>query len=95
MIKVFNFIFKDLQNDGLNVTDAFVVLDRQQGGKDNLEKKNIKMHVIVTLTEVLNILLNANKITEEVFNSVTNYIDKSKIDINGVAKKNEEEVIGK
>lgn len=78
---------KDLQNGGLNITDAFVVLDRQQGGKDNLEKKNIKMHVVVTLTEVLDILLSANKISEEVFNNVINYINKSKIDINGVEKK--------
>lgn len=74
-------LFQDLQREGLNVTDAFVVLNREQGGKDILERKNIRMHAIVTVTEVLDILLKASKIQQNVHSEVVNYIKENNIEV--------------
>lgn len=37
---------------GLVVTDALVVVDRQQGGTANLENSGIKIHSLTTLSQV-------------------------------------------
>ena len=36
--------FQTLQSISVNVTDAIVLLDREQGGKSALEQKGIKLH---------------------------------------------------
>ena len=51
-----------LQKEGLKVQDAIIFLDREQGGKTNLENNGIKVHSVVTATELLNILHEAGKI---------------------------------
>jgi len=54
----------ELANVGLNVTDALVLIDREQGGKDILEKSGIKVHAAFNLTEILKILIKYNKTSD-------------------------------
>ena len=50
---------------GLVVEDAVVLLDRQQGGVGNLQEIGIRVHSVLTLTEVLDQLASSGHITEE------------------------------
>lgn len=53
-----------LENNGLKVKDIIVLLDRGQGGPENLERKGYRCHSIFTMKEVVKILRENGKITE-------------------------------
>jgi orotate phosphoribosyltransferase len=53
----------DLENAGLQITDVAALIDREQGGKENLEKK-YNTHTILTLSEILKTLLRSNLLNE-------------------------------
>lgn len=55
----------EVENEGLKVSDIVVVLDREQGGKELLEKKGYRVHSLFTITETINILKEVGKITDE------------------------------
>lgn len=42
-----------LAQEGLKVTDAIVLIDRCQGGEEALRNKNITLHSLFTLSEIL------------------------------------------
>ena len=50
-----------LQKEGLIVEDVVVFLDREQGGRGNLENNGIKVHSVTTVTDMLNILYMAGR----------------------------------
>lgn len=49
----------ELEGVGIQVKDLVVLIDREQGGKSNLEKK-YKVHAVLTLSEILQQLLNTS-----------------------------------
>ena len=51
---------------GLVVEDAIVLLDRQQGGVENLRKVGIRVHSVLALDEVLGLLAKTGHIPEEI-----------------------------
>ena len=51
---------------GLVVEDAIVLLDRQQGGVDNLAKAGIRVHSVLALGEVLQLLASTGHIPAEI-----------------------------
>ena len=55
----------EVENEGLKVSDIVVVLDREQGGKELLERKGYRVHSLFTITETINILKEVGKITDE------------------------------
>lgn len=65
-----------LRKEGLKVTETFVVIDREQGGKKNIESHGIKMRSLFTVTRLMAYLLEANKITPKVGKEVTDYLLK-------------------
>jgi len=66
-----------LQNAGLIVQDAIVVINRQQGGEDNLRNKGLFLHSLFTLSEVLNLLHSENKIDDKTLQSVREFLSKA------------------
>ncbi|MFH1200702.1 MAG: orotate phosphoribosyltransferase [Candidatus Micrarchaeota archaeon] len=48
---------------GLKVTDVVVLIDREQGGKEELEKAGLKLHSVLTLSGILGVLEREGKIT--------------------------------
>lgn len=50
---------------GLVVEDAIVLLDRQQGGVENLRRAGIRVHSVLALDEVLSLLSKKGHIPEE------------------------------
>lgn len=66
-----------LQKEGLKVTDAIVLLDREQGGKDKLEAQGIHLHSVCTLSKMLEILEQQKKINTEMVERVKRFIQEN------------------
>ncbi|KAK2575111.1 hypothetical protein KPH14_008836 [Odynerus spinipes] len=73
-----------LKEEGLNVTEAFVVIDREQGGRKNLERKEIKMKSLYTVTKLMSYLLEDGKVTPEIVEDVANYLKSCQAPISSV-----------
>lgn len=67
---------KPLEELGAYVKHLMVVVDREQGGKENIEKLGYKVHALAKVSELVNCLLQARKISVEQANAVTGYIKK-------------------
>ncbi|KAH9629987.1 hypothetical protein HF086_017502 [Spodoptera exigua] len=63
-----------LRSEGLEVTHAVVVLDRDQGGATVLKQNGIQVKSIFTLTGLLRILNEAGKISDETVDIILEHI---------------------
>ncbi|XP_045041845.2 uridine 5'-monophosphate synthase isoform X4 [Desmodus rotundus] len=66
-----------LKKEGLKVTDAIVLLDREQGGKDKLQVHGIRLHSVCTLSKMLEILEQQEKIDAEMVERVKRFIQEN------------------
>lgn len=64
----------DLKNEGLKVTEAFVVVDREQGGLKHLQENGIEVKSLFSLTKLINFLVESDKINKEVAKQVSFYL---------------------
>jgi len=68
---------KPLQELGGNVKHLLVVVNREQGGKENLEKAGFKVHALAKVSELVNSLYQNNHISkvqnQEVFTYIENF----------------------
>ncbi|KAF2073130.1 hypothetical protein CYY_005572 [Polysphondylium violaceum] len=69
---------RDLNSVGLTVTDVVVLLDRQQGAKQELEKRGLKLHSVFTMEELINTLVEAGKLTGPTLELVKNFLEANK-----------------
>lgn len=63
-----------LRDEGLNIEDALVVLDREQGGKEKLKAQGIHLHPLISIFDVLKVLFAEKKITEKTFREVNEFL---------------------
>ena len=63
-----------LKKENLSVTEAYVLIDREQGGKKNLENHESKVKSLFVITQLMKYLLEAGKITPEIVKDVDNYL---------------------
>lgn len=56
------------------MTDAVVVMDREQGAVERLASQGIKLHPIISLFKLLNVLLAAERIDAQTVQSVRKFI---------------------
>jgi len=54
-----------LEAAGLNVKDILVLVDREQGGVEELDAHGYAVHAVMTLTQILDALEEAGKLTAE------------------------------
>lgn len=66
-----------LRKEGLKVTDAIVLLDREQGGGALLEKHGIRLHSVCTLSKILKILEQQEKVSPEMVARVEKFIQEN------------------
>ncbi|XP_022209789.1 uridine 5'-monophosphate synthase [Drosophila obscura] len=74
---------RDLQSEGIVVTDAVVVVNREQGGVANIAKHGVKMHSLFTLSFLLNTLHAAGRIEKSTVDAVAKYIAAVQINSDG------------
>jgi uridine monophosphate synthetase len=67
---------KPLTELGAEVKHLMVVVDREQGGRENLEKLGYKVHALTNVSELTKHLLKDRYISKEQADAVLNYIGK-------------------
>jgi orotate phosphoribosyltransferase len=67
---------KAITAEGGVVTDAVVLLDREEGGKGKLAKSGIKLHSLINIHEIANKLYETGVIDEEQLKTILKQIKK-------------------
>jgi orotate phosphoribosyltransferase len=65
---------KPLQELGATVEHILVIVDREQHGKEKLEKFGFKVHALAKITELAQTLVKDSKISKEQGEAVLNYV---------------------
>jgi len=67
------------QEAGLKITDFIVLVDREQGGRKQLEAKGYNLHSVIGINELLDILRDENKVSEDDYGRVKKFIAESQV----------------
>ena len=65
------------QADGI-IKDVVIILDREQGATETLSKEDIKLHYLITFSELLKYMKDKKLVSEENYNKTMEYLDKNK-----------------
>jgi uridine monophosphate synthetase len=63
-----------LEAAGLEVEDVVVLVDREQGGRDELEAAGYRLHAVLRLSEMLDVLASEGRITGQQKDQVANFL---------------------
>jgi len=66
-----------LEELGAKIATILVVVDREQGGKENLEKLGYQFRALITISELVNTLFQSRKITQEQAEIILDYAKKT------------------
>jgi orotate phosphoribosyltransferase len=69
---------KVLEMLGSRVKNLMVVVDREEGGKENLEKLGYKVHALAKVSELVNFLFQSEHISQEQRDAVMNYVKRDR-----------------
>ena len=65
---------KPLRELGGNIRHLLVVVNREQGGKENLEKIGFKVHALAKISEIVSSLRQHNRISKKQADEVLDYV---------------------
>jgi uridine monophosphate synthetase len=63
-----------LKDAGLTIQDVLVLIDREQGGVDDLAQQGYRLHAVLKFTDILNALKESGRITAEQYTKVLDYL---------------------
>ncbi|MGQ9529926.1 MAG: orotate phosphoribosyltransferase [Candidatus Bathycorpusculaceae bacterium] len=67
---------KVLEALGAYVKNVMVVVDREEGGRENLEKLGYKVHALAKVSEIAELLFQSQQISKEQRDTVLNYVKR-------------------
>lgn len=70
---------KIIEDHKLHVTDIIVLIDREQGGRQNVEAKGYRIHALWTISDILQVLLDDGTITAHQFTIITDFCTNNRI----------------
>lgn len=62
-----------LEEAGMKVKDIIVLIDREQGGPEELKEKGYALHAVLKMSEMLDVLKKSGRISHEQFGSIKEY----------------------
>jgi len=65
-----------IRAEGGIVNEAVVLVDREEGGTENLAKDNVKLHYLLRVSEAADKLYQMGTITEEEYKTITKQVKK-------------------
>ena len=68
-----------LEAVGLAVRDAVVLLEREQGGLQAVSERGYRLHYALTMSEVLDVLRDEGRISEQVHHTVKTYLETTRV----------------
>jgi len=66
--------FDVFENCGLTVSDVVVLIDREQGGKQRIEKNGYKLFALISIFEILEQMVTTQKITQEKHKEIYDFL---------------------
>ncbi|EFJ06281.1 hypothetical protein SELMODRAFT_236575 [Selaginella moellendorffii] len=69
----------------LKVSDVVVLIDREQGGGDNLRRHGLRLHSAITLTYAVDVLVKHGRVREEVAASVKSFVRSNRAELPSTA----------
>lgn len=72
-------VIAPLEAAKLKVRDIVVLIDREQGAKEKLEEKGYRLHPVLGLNAVLDVLLKEGKITKSKYKETKNFLARNRI----------------
>lgn len=73
-------VIEPLEKSGLRVKDVVLLIDRENGGKEILEKEGYKLHTVFLMTEILDILVKRGMVSEGLDKECRLFMEKTKRD---------------
>jgi len=67
---------KAVTAEGGIVKDAAVLIDRQEGGRERLEKRGIKLHALLSISDIVNTMAELGTIDEEQKKTILKQVKK-------------------
>lgn len=67
---------KAIKSEGGIVTEAVVLIDRQEGGREKLQKHGIKLHALLNIDEMVNTLHELGTIDEQQVKTILHQVKK-------------------
>lgn len=86
---------EEVENEGLRVSDIVVVLDREQGGRELLEKKGYRVHTLFTISEVVQMLSEEGMLTNIEVKRIQDFLAGNKVQFEEKKRSSYEEKLDK
>ena len=67
---------KILKDAGVNITDAYVIVNRMEGAGSKLQSEGVKLHQLTDILEIATVLHQSNLIGEDILDKVKNQVNK-------------------
>jgi len=66
---------KFLKDECVEVTDAFVIINRMEGADSQLKSHGVKLHHLTSILDIATVLHKTNSISDDVFEKVKNQVN--------------------
>ncbi len=66
---------KSIKEEKMVITDAYAVIDRMEGATQALQAEGVKLHSLLTINDIIQILFEQKLITEDVLKQVKDRIN--------------------
>lgn len=76
---IYSFVgLKSLREHKIQIKDAMVLLDREQGGSENVGNSNVTLHSIINTSQILDVLIKGKKIDQNIFDKTQEFLNANK-----------------